>query len=43
MFILKKNKAVRILRKAILQMISIPYLHTLITFDDHNKEMNKNQ
>ena len=38
----RKNKAVRILRKAILQMVKIPDLHTLITFDDNIEEMNKN-
>jgi len=38
----RKNKAVRILRKAILQMVRIPDLHTLITFDDNTEEMNKN-
>lgn len=38
----RKNKAVRILRKAILQMVNIPDLHTLITFDDNSKTMNKN-
>ena len=38
----RKNKAVRILRKAILQMVRIPDLHTLITFDDNLKAMNKN-
>ena len=38
----RKNKAVNILRKAILQMVRIPDLHTLITFDDRNEAMNKN-
>jgi hypothetical protein len=38
----RKNKAVKILRKAILQMVRIPDLHTLITFDDTIEEMNKN-
>ena len=38
----RKNKAVRILRKAILQMAKIPDLHTLITFDDNIKAINKN-
>ena len=38
----RKNKAVRILRKAILQMVKIPDLHTLITFDDNIQNMNKN-
>ena len=37
----RKNKAVRILRKGILQMVKIPYLHTLITFDDTIESMNK--
>ena len=30
----RTNKVVRVLRKAILQMIKIPDLHTIITFDD---------
>lgn len=38
----RKNKAVTVLRKAILQMVKIPDLHTLITFDDNRKAMNKN-
>jgi len=38
----RKNKAVRILRKAILQMVRIPDLHTLITFDDNIEAMDKN-
>lgn len=38
----RKNKAVRVLRKAILQMVRIPDLHTLITFDDNIEPMNKN-
>jgi len=38
----RKNKAVRILRKAVLQMVRIPDLHTLITFDDNMEAMNKN-
>ena len=38
----RKNKAVRVLRKAILQMVRIPDLHTLITFDDNIEAMNKN-
>lgn len=38
----RKNKAVNILRKAILQMVKIPDLHTLITFDDNVKSINKN-
>jgi hypothetical protein len=38
----RKNKAVRILRKAILQMVRIPDLHTLITFDDRMEAINKN-
>ena len=37
----RKNKAVRVLRKAVLQMVKIPDLHTLITFDDTIEEMNK--
>jgi hypothetical protein len=38
----RKNKAVTILRKAILQMVRIPDLHTLITFDANIKAINKN-
>ena len=38
----RQNKAVRVLRKAILQTVRIPDLHTLITFDDNVKAMNKN-
>jgi len=38
----RKNKAVRLLRKAVLQMVRIPYLHTLITCDDNREAMNKN-
>ena len=38
----RKNKAVRVLRKAILQMVKIPDLHTLITFDDNTETVNKN-
>lgn len=38
----RKNKAVRVLRKAIIQMVKIPDLHTLITFDDNIQSMNKN-
>jgi len=38
----RKNKVVRILRKAILQMVRIPDLHTLITFDDRSQTMHKN-
>jgi hypothetical protein len=38
----RQNKAVKVLRKAILQMVRIPDLHTLITFDDTNEKMNKN-
>ena len=38
----RKNKAVRILRKAVLQMVKIPDLHTLITFDDSTEPLNKN-
>jgi hypothetical protein len=38
----RKNKAVRILRKAILQMVRIPDLHTLRTFDDYIEFINKN-
>lgn len=38
----RKNKAVRVLRKAILNMVKIPDLHTLITFDDFIENINKN-
>lgn len=38
----RKNKAVRVLRKAILQTVKIPDLHTLITFDDNIEATNKN-
>lgn len=38
----RKNKAVSILRRAILQMVKIPDLHTLITFDDNITSINKN-
>ena len=38
----RHNKAVRVLRKAILQMVKIPDLHTLITFDDRKQVINKN-
>lgn len=38
----RKNKAVRVLRKAVLQMVKIPDLHTLITFDDTTEPLNKN-
>lgn len=38
----RKNKAVRVLRKAILNMVKIPDLHTLITFDDSIENINKN-
>lgn len=38
----RKNNPVRILKRAILQMVKIPDLHTLITFDDNNQAINKN-
>lgn len=38
----RKNKAVKILRKSILQMVKIPDLHTLITSDDNTQTINKN-
>ena len=38
----RKNKAVRVLRKAILQMVKIPDLHTLITFYDNIEDINTN-
>ena len=37
----RKNKVVSILRKAILQMVRIPDLHTLITLDDSMEKINK--
>ena len=37
----RKNKVVRILRKAVLQMVRIPDLHTLITFDNTIEATNK--
>lgn len=38
----RKNNALRILRKAIINMVKLPDLHTLITFDDKSEKMNKN-
>jgi hypothetical protein len=38
----RQNKAVRVLRKAVLQMVKIPDLHTLITFYDGTKDITKN-
>jgi hypothetical protein len=38
----RKNKVVRVLRKAVLQMVKIADLHTLITFDDNTETLNKN-
>ena len=38
----RKNKAVRILRKSVLQMVKIPDLHSLITFDDNTEVLHKN-
>lgn len=38
----RKNNVLRILRKAVLQMVNIPDLHTLITFDDNTETLNKN-
>ena len=37
----RHNKAVTVLRKAIIHMVKIPDLHTLITFDDNKPFMNK--
>jgi ribosomal protein S3 len=31
----RQNNAVRVLRRAIIQMVKIPDLHTLITFDEN--------
>jgi hypothetical protein len=38
----RQNKAVKVLRRAIIQMVKIPDLHTLITFDDNIETINKN-
>jgi hypothetical protein len=38
----RKKKAVRVLRKAIIQMVKIPDFHTLITFYDSIDNINKN-
>lgn len=38
----RKNKAVNVLRRAIIQMVKIPDLHTLITFDDYIEDTDKN-
>jgi hypothetical protein len=38
----RQNKAVRILRKAILNMVKIPDLHTIITFYSYIQSINKN-
>jgi len=38
----RKNKAVNVLRRAIIQMVKIPDLHTLITFDDYIENIDKN-
>lgn len=38
----RKNKAVNVLRRAIIQMVKIPDLHTLITFDDYIEYTDKN-
>ena len=38
----RKNKAVNILRKAILNMVKIPSLHTLVVNDDFMEIINKN-
>jgi hypothetical protein len=37
----RQNKAVTVLRRAIFQMVKIPDLHTLITYDDCKLSMNK--
>jgi hypothetical protein len=37
----RMNKAVNILRKATIQMVKIPFLHTLITFDSFIQSINK--
>lgn len=38
----RKNKATSILRKAVIQIVKIPDLHTIRTFDDRIESMNKN-
>jgi hypothetical protein len=38
----RKKKAVRVLRRAVIQMVKIPDLHTLITFYDDLEKINKN-
>ena len=38
----RKNKAIRILRKAIVLMVKIPTLHTIITNDNNNQSLNLN-
>lgn len=38
----RKNKVVRVLRKAVLKIVRIADLHTLITFDDNRETLNKN-
>ena len=38
----RKNKAVRVLRKAILKMVKIPAFHSLLTSDDFMERINKN-
>jgi hypothetical protein len=38
----RKKKAVRVLRRAIIQMVKIPDLHTLITFYDDLEKFTKN-
>ena len=38
----RKKKAVRVLRRAIIQMVKIPDLHTLITFYGDVEKINKN-
>ena len=37
----RQNKVVTVLRKAVLQMVKIPDLHTLITFDDRMESINE--
>jgi hypothetical protein len=38
----RKNKATSILRNAIIQMVKIPDLHTIRTFDDRMESIDKN-
>jgi len=37
----RQNKAINVLKKAIICMVKVPDLHTLITFDDNKEKINK--